>query len=34
MFVSFFCFAMQAKPNVVSFVIYYSESFFIDARNC
>lgn len=25
---SFFCFAMQAKPNVVSFVIYYCESFF------
>lgn len=33
-FFSFFCFAMQAKPNVVSFVIYYCESFFIHAQNC
>lgn len=32
MFFSFFCFAMQAKPNVVSLVIYYCESFFINAQ--
>lgn len=25
----FFCFAMQAEPDVVSFVIYYREPFFV-----